>query len=79
MTLCDVPSIPEEPEGWEIISTPEATLKVDAFWGPLCPDSLSSFQELEKMMKKVDWNKYGMKLVLHPFALPYHRNSYMAA
>lgn len=30
-------------------------------------------------MQRIDWTKYGMRLVLHPFALPYHHSSFIAA
>ena len=77
--LAEVPSIPTYPMGFWIKSsfTRAPKLVIDAFWDPLCPDTLDSKNEIEKMGKLIDDDKYDWELNIHLMALPYHKNSFM--
>lgn len=52
-------------------------VNVDAFLGPVCPDSKEVFPTLLQLA-----NHYGpdvLTLRMHMFPLPYHRNSFLVA
>lgn len=52
-------------------------VNVDAFLGPVCPDSKEVFPTLLQLA-----NHYGpdvFTLRMHMFPLPYHRNSFLVA
>lgn len=52
-------------------------VNVDAFLGPVCPDSKEVFPTLLQLA-----NHYGTEvftLRMHMFPLPYHRNSFLVA
>ncbi|XP_062578658.1 uncharacterized protein LOC134240589 [Saccostrea cucullata] len=52
-------------------------INVDAFMGPVCPDSQMAFPTLKQLAEH-----YGpevLTLRMHMFPLPYHRNSFLVA
>lgn len=51
------------------------SIVIDAFLDPLCPDSSESWPPLKKVIQEYSPH---ISLVVHPFALPYHDNSYIA-
>ncbi|KAK8963872.1 hypothetical protein KSP40_PGU014224 [Platanthera guangdongensis] len=46
---------------------------VDAFFDPMCPDSRDSWPPLKQAL---DFYQSRVSLLVHPFALPYHSNSF---
>ncbi|KAG6488447.1 uncharacterized protein LOC122004918 [Zingiber officinale] len=56
-------------EGWEDV------IVVDAFLDPLCPDSRDSWPTLKKV---VELYSPLLAVIVHPFPLPYHSNSFLA-
>ena len=48
---------------------------VEAFFDPLCPDSRDSWWPLKKVLCFYDDK---ITFIIHPFALPYHYNSFIA-
>ncbi|XP_020272303.1 uncharacterized protein LOC109847487 [Asparagus officinalis] len=62
------------PYGDGFVSLTESIL-VDAFLDPLCPDSRDSWPPLKKVIR--DYSPH-VSLIVHPFPLPYHDNSYLS-
>lgn len=48
---------------------------VEAFFDPLCPDSRDSWWPLKEVLRFYDDK---ITFIVHPFALPYHHNSFTA-
>ncbi|PKA60770.1 hypothetical protein AXF42_Ash006404 [Apostasia shenzhenica] len=53
----------------------ERTILVEAFFDPLCPDSRDSWPPLKQVLLEY---YPRVSLIVHPFPLPYHDNSYVA-
>ncbi|MQL83689.1 hypothetical protein Taro_016173, partial [Colocasia esculenta] len=51
------------------------SIVVDAFFDPLCPDSKDAWPDLRRA---VEHYSPRVSLTVHPFALPYHDNSFVA-
>ncbi|WOL16796.1 hypothetical protein Cni_G25584 [Canna indica] len=49
---------------------------VEAFFDPLCPDSRASWPPLKQALRHYS---RLVSLVVHPFALPYHSNAFIAS
>ncbi|KAJ0967873.1 hypothetical protein J5N97_024790 [Dioscorea zingiberensis] len=54
----------------------EGSIMVEAFLDPLCPDSKDSWSPLKQALHYYSPN---VSLIVHPFPLPYHSNSYIAS
>eukprot|EP01018_Ginkgo_biloba_P013452 Gb_11829 [translate_table: standard] len=52
------------------------SILVEAFFDPLCPDSRDSWQPLKEVLH---YYKHKVTLIVHPFALPYHYNAFLAS
>ena len=55
VTSINMPSIPRAEEGFVMESGIDSGLVIDAYWDPLCPDSLFSLNEWNKMNRTMDW------------------------
>ncbi|XP_048750376.2 uncharacterized protein LOC125662244 [Ostrea edulis] len=77
LTAAQVP-IPKRKLGYVFGEVKGLTaVNVDAFMGPLCPDSKQTFPTLLQLA-----SHYGpgvLTLRMHMFPLPYHRNSFLVA
>ncbi|KAG0457046.1 hypothetical protein HPP92_021879 [Vanilla planifolia] len=51
----------------------EGSVIVEAFFDPMCPDSRDSWPPLKQVLQ---FFHPRVSLIVHPFALPYHSNSY---
>ncbi|GLJ39459.1 hypothetical protein SUGI_0806120 [Cryptomeria japonica] len=49
---------------------------VEAFFDPLCPDSRDSWWPLKEALR---YYKHNITFIVHPFALPYHNNAFIAS
>ncbi|KAK2974887.1 hypothetical protein RJ640_020802 [Escallonia rubra] len=71
-------SIPARYDGFVYKNHPVSTdsVMIDAFFDPVCPDSRDSWPPLKQAL-----HHYGsaVSFVVHPFALPYHDNSFVTS
>lgn len=51
------------------------SIVIEAFFDPMCPDSRDAWPTLKKVIQ--DYSPH-LSLIVHPFPLPYHDNSYIA-
>lgn len=76
-SLCQIP-IPKRPVGFVFNGgDADAPVHLDAYMGPLCPYSRQAFPTIVQLA-----SLYGpdtLKLTIHLFPLPYHRNSFLVA
>lgn len=54
-----------------------APIHMDVHMGPLCPDSAAAFPNVKQVADY--YTRAMLKLTLHMFPLPYHRQSYFTA
>lgn len=70
--------IPNRPLGYTYgVGSMSAAIQVSGYLGPLCPYSKEAFPTLTKVA-----DHYGpqtVRLTIHLFPLPYHRNAFLAA
>ncbi|MQL97909.1 hypothetical protein Taro_030612 [Colocasia esculenta] len=59
------------------VGTPvrEDSIVVEAFFDPLCPDSRDAWSPLKQVLHEYSPRVF---LVVHPFPLPYHENSFLS-
>ncbi|KAJ8312989.1 hypothetical protein KUTeg_010362 [Tegillarca granosa] len=55
----------------------DAPVHLDAYMGPLCPYSRQAFPTITQLAAEYGPDK--LKLTIHLFPLPYHRNSFLVA
>ncbi|XP_059287569.1 uncharacterized protein LOC132040897 [Lycium ferocissimum] len=69
-------SLPSKQDGFWYDNRIDKTILIEAFFDPVCPDSRDAWPPLKKAL-----NHYGSRvsLVLHPFPLPYHDNSFISS
>ncbi|KAL5723074.1 hypothetical protein ACHQM5_006518 [Ranunculus cassubicifolius] len=76
LTTASAMFIPQKMDGFAYKYGPqlEKSLLVEAFLDPVCPDSRDAWSPLYKIL-----NHYGDRLwlIVHPFPLPYHDNSFL--
>ncbi|XP_077246675.1 uncharacterized protein LOC143886544 [Tasmannia lanceolata] len=53
----------------------QSSIMIEAFFDPLCPDSRDAWPPLKQALK---YYSNRLSLIVHPFALPYHDNSFVA-
>ncbi|XP_031495355.1 uncharacterized protein LOC116260949 [Nymphaea colorata] len=70
--------IPSEYDGflYKGHSIKPGSVIIEAFFDPLCPDSRDSWPYLKEIIRY--YTPHRVSLIVHPFALPYHDNSFMA-
>ncbi|KAF3787035.1 hypothetical protein EJ110_NYTH24110 [Nymphaea thermarum] len=70
--------IPSEYDGflYKGHSIKPGSVVIEAFFDPLCPDSRDSWPYLKEIIRF--YTPHRVSLIVHPFALPYHDNSFMA-
>jgi thiol-disulfide isomerase/thioredoxin len=77
LTAAQVP-IPKRKLGYVFGDVKGITpVNVDAFMGPLCPDSKMALPAL--MQLAAHYGPEVLTLRMHMFPLPYHRNSFLVA
>ena len=70
--------IPHHPLGYVYSNgSLSAPINVDVHMGPLCPDSSATFPTIKQVADH--YTRDTLKLTLHEFPLPYHRQSYFTA
>jgi hypothetical protein len=74
-----VPDLPLAKQGFTVATDENAVLVIDAFWDPLCPDTLAAIEGWTAMNATMDWTTYAAKLNIVFFPLTYHRNSFEIA
>ncbi|XAR64220.1 hypothetical protein NMG60_11024479 [Bertholletia excelsa] len=71
-------SIPARFDGFVYENRPIGvdSIMIEAFMDPVCPDSRDSWPPLKQAL---DYYGPRVSLIVHPFALPYHDNSFFAS
>ncbi|KAJ8313102.1 hypothetical protein KUTeg_010475 [Tegillarca granosa] len=76
-SLCQIP-IPKRPLGFVYNGgEADAPVHLDVYMGPLCPDSQMAFPTITQLA--ISYGPKTLRLNIHLFPLPYHRNSFLVA
>ncbi|KAF6174325.1 hypothetical protein GIB67_040818 [Kingdonia uniflora] len=73
-------TIPAKSDGFVYGDPPDysKSIIIEAFFDPICPDSRASWPPLKQALHYYSSSSSSVSLILHPFALPYHDNSFVA-